>query len=163
MTDRSKKITELVATSSAIANDVMVVVTNTATTAVTKKINVGNLFANITATAAFSNAVSFAANVSMSGALSVGGNTVINANGAWAGSSTGLKGDKGDVGSKGDLGPIGDKGQKGEYGINGDKGQKGETSPVPGPYADDAAAAAGNVAIGEMYYQSSGAVYVRLT
>ena len=34
---------------------------------------------------------------------------------------------------------------------------------IPGPYANDAAAEAGGVAIGSAYYQASGAVVVRLT
>ena len=33
---------------------------------------------------------------------------------------------------------------------------------IPGPYADDAAAAAGGIALGAAYYQVSGQVYVRL-
>jgi hypothetical protein len=34
---------------------------------------------------------------------------------------------------------------------------------VPGPYANDSAAASGGVNVGEMYYQPSGVVYTRLT
>ena len=34
---------------------------------------------------------------------------------------------------------------------------------IPGPYADDAAAAAAGIAVGAAYYQASGQVYVRLT
>lgn len=33
---------------------------------------------------------------------------------------------------------------------------------VPGPYADDAAAAAGGVSVGSLYYRASGQVYTRL-
>lgn len=36
-------------------------------------------------------------------------------------------------------------------------------SKTPGPYADDAAAQAKGVAVGQQYYQSTGAVVVRLT
>lgn len=35
--------------------------------------------------------------------------------------------------------------------------------PTPGPYANDAAAAAANVAVGGVYYRDTGAVYVRLS
>ena len=35
--------------------------------------------------------------------------------------------------------------------------------PVPGPFADDAAAAAAGINIGHAYYLASGAVVVRLT
>jgi hypothetical protein len=161
MTDRSKKITELAAASSAIANDVMVVVTNTATTAVTKKITVGALLANISTNVAISQTLSVA-NVSVSGTISVNGAAVIASNGHWVGSGSGLKGDTGGVGAKGDKGSSGDKGQKGDYGLDGTKGQKGEPSAVPGPYADDAAAAVGGIQVGGMYYQTSGAVYIRL-
>lgn len=45
--DRAKKISELTATTSAVANDQLAIVTNTAGTAVTKKITVGNLFGNV--------------------------------------------------------------------------------------------------------------------
>ena len=34
---------------------------------------------------------------------------------------------------------------------------------IPGPYADDTAAAAAGLAVGSMYYKTGGAVYVRLT
>lgn len=36
-------------------------------------------------------------------------------------------------------------------------------SPLPGPYANDAAAAQASVQVGQMYYQSNGTVVVRLT
>lgn len=36
------------------------------------------------------------------------------------------------------------------------------TFPIPGPYANDAAAKAAKIAIGSAYYQPSGAVVVRL-
>lgn len=35
-------------------------------------------------------------------------------------------------------------------------------SPVPGPFADDSTAAIGGVQVGQMYYQTSGTVVVRL-
>jgi hypothetical protein len=34
--------------------------------------------------------------------------------------------------------------------------------PIPGPYDSDAAAASGGVAVGALYYRSSGSVYKRL-
>lgn len=36
-------------------------------------------------------------------------------------------------------------------------------SPLPGPFADDAAAAIAGIQVGQMYYQTSGTVVVRLT
>jgi len=125
MTDRSKKITELSLVSSAIANDVLVVVTNTATTPVTKKITVGALLANVSTNVAFNQTASFA-NVTVSGTISVSNAVVIAANGQWVGSPSGLKGDKGVFGDKGDTGQTGEKGQKGDYGSDGSKGDKGE-------------------------------------
>ena len=53
----------------------------------------------------------------------VGNTKVIDSSGVWQGPSTGLKGQKGEVGSQGS---VGDKGQKGASGSVGDKGQKGE-------------------------------------
>lgn len=41
-------------------------------------------------------------------------------------------------------------------------GQLTSISVIPGPYVDDAAAAAAGVLVGYPYYQSSGQVYVRL-
>lgn len=49
MPDRAKKISELTAATSAVANDQLIIVTNTAGTAVTKKIVVGNLLGNSSA------------------------------------------------------------------------------------------------------------------
>lgn len=121
MTDRSKKISELTAVSSAVANDVLVVVTNTATTPTAKKITVGNLFANVAANTTFSGRVNVA------NTISVNGSVVIAANGAWIGNSTGLKGEVGSKGDKGELGTTGSKGDKGEYGVDGTKGEKGDS------------------------------------
>jgi hypothetical protein len=125
MTDRSKKITELDATSSVAANDVLVVVTNVDSSAVTKKATVGTLFANVVTTTRFSNTVTFNSNTSLNGTLSVNGSVVIAANGAWVGPSGGLTGVKGDTGDKGEVGSTGDKGQKGDYGVDGAKGETG--------------------------------------
>lgn len=125
MTDRSKKITELDATSSVAANDVLVIVTNVDSTAVTKKATVGTLFANVVTTTRFSNTVTFNSNTSLNGTLSVNGSVVIAANGAWVGSSSGLTGAKGDTGAKGEVGSTGEKGQKGDYGVDGSKGDTG--------------------------------------
>lgn len=48
--------------------------------------------------------------------------------------------------------------------IIGDLTVTGQThAKVPGPYASDAAAASAGVKVGEMYYRSTGIVYVRLT
>jgi hypothetical protein len=156
MTDRSKKITELVSASSAAANDVLVVVTDTSATPATKKITVGSLFSNVRVGASFAGVVNAANGVSVSG------NTVIAANGAWVGSPSGLKGDKGDIGIKGDPGVTGEKGQKGDYGVDGEKGDKGDIMSVAGPYDDDAAASSGNVSVGQLYYTTSGIVRIRL-
>lgn len=41
-------------------------------------------------------------------------------------------------------------------------GQLTAISTIPGPYADDTAAAAAGVQLGYPYYQSTGVVYVRL-
>lgn len=38
----------------------------------------------------------------------------------------------------------------------------GPSGTIAGPYADDTAAAAGGVAIGQLYYDATGAVLVRL-
>lgn len=127
MTDRSKKITELTAASSAVATDVLVAVTNTSSNAVTKKITVGAFFSNVTANTKFSNTVTFGSNTTFSGTVIVGGNTVIAANGAWVGSGSGLKGEVGSKGDTGTTGSKGDKGQKGEYGDKGEVGAKGDT------------------------------------
>lgn len=112
-------MTELAVASSAVANDILIVTTNTATTAVSKKITVGNLFGNVTANATFSGRVNVA------NTISVNGSVVIAANGAWMGSGSGLKGEVGSKGDKGVTGTTGDKGQKGEYGADGSKGEKG--------------------------------------
>jgi hypothetical protein len=52
----------------------------------------------------------------------------------------------------------------GNIDVSGNLTVTGTTSAkVPGPYANDGAAASGGVKVGEMYYQASGVVYVRLT
>lgn len=131
MADRSKKITELTSTSSVTANDVFVVVTDTATSAVTKKVTVGGVFSNVDANVTFNKAITVANGVNIAtGALSVGGVATISANGAWVGNNSGLKGEKGDAGSDGTIGvkgDTGDKGQKGDYGSDGAKGDKGDS------------------------------------
>jgi hypothetical protein len=148
MTDRSKKLSELTALTVATANDAMIVVANVAGNTATRKLTVGNLFANV------STPTSFNANVSLrGGTLSVNNNVVIAANGMWMGSamvSNGSKGEKGDVGTngikgdKGAYGADGAKGDKGEQGIpgtaanKGDKGEKGDSGPTGnlGPKGD---------------------------
>lgn len=48
------------------------------------------------------------------GAVAINGTTIINAQGQWVGSPSGLKGDKGDKGEKGDVGPRGARGDDGK-------------------------------------------------
>ena len=53
----------------------------------------------------------------------------------------------------------------GTYGANvvGNLTVTGTThAKVPGPYANDSAAASAGILVGQMYYQASGQVYVRL-
>lgn len=47
--------------------------------------------------------------------------------------------------------------------IGNSQGQLTSLWPMPGPYADDAAAAAAGVAVGAAYYRASGQVFVRVT
>lgn len=48
--------------------------------------------------------------------------------------------------------------------VNGDLTVSGQThAKVPGPYANDSAAASAGITVGQMYYQASGVVHVRLT
>lgn len=218
MTDRAKKITELTALTNASNDDLLVIVDSPANTAVTKKITVANFFANVATNATFKNTVTVSNTLTVGesadfGSIYLDGSLIVNATGYWVGNSTGLKGQKGEVGSKGDkgevgttgskgdkgevgttgskgdkgdtgdkgnigdkgetdltgakgekgdLGTTGDKGDSGTTGDKGDKGQKGEVSAVPGPYTDDADAQSNGVAVGQMYYRSTGIVYVRL-
>lgn len=227
MTDRAKKITELTALTNASNDDLLVIVDSPANTAVTKKITVANFFANVATNATFKNTVTVSNTLTVGesadfGAIYLDGSLIVNTAGYWVGNSTGLKGQKGEVGSKGDkgevgttgskgdkgevgttgakgdkgetgttgskgdkgdsgstgdkgetgatgakgdkgdLGTTGDKGDLGTTGDKGDKGQKGEVSAVPGPYTDDADAQSNGVAVGQMYYRSTGIVYVRL-
>ena len=215
MTDRAKKITELTALTNASNDDLLVIVDSPANTAVTKKITVANFFANVATNATFKNTVTVSNTLTVGesadfGSIYLDGSLIVNATGYWVGNSTGLKGQKGEVGSKGDKGEVGttgskgdkgdtgakgdkgeigttgSKGDKGEIGTTGakgekgdlgttgskgdlgttgdkgDKGQKGEVSAVPGPYTDDANAQSNGVAVGQMYYRSTGIVYVRL-
>jgi hypothetical protein len=46
--------------------------------------------------------------------------------------------------------------------IGNNQGQLTAISTVPGPYADDAAAAAAGVLVGYSYYRNTGVVYIRL-
>jgi len=68
--------------------------------------------------------------------LSVGGAPVIDANGNWVGSPTGLVGPQGDVGPVGPQGDVGPMGATGPQGLTGDvgpmgpQGLKGDTGPV---------------------------------
>lgn len=47
--------------------------------------------------------------------------------------------------------------------IGNNVGQLTAISTIPGPYADDTAAATAGVLLGYPYYQASGQVYIRLT
>ncbi len=70
--------------------------------------------------------------------ISVGGTTIINSMGEWAGAPTGLigpQGPMGDPGPKGDTGPMGDKGDKGDKGDTGPMGVV-STSTVAGSIAN---------------------------
>jgi len=60
-------------------------------------------------------------------------------------------------------GIVGPTGPQGEIGPTGPAGATGPSMTIPGPYADDSAAASAGVAIGSTYYQTSGQVFVRLT
>lgn len=162
----AKKISELNTLTSATSDDLLVVVDNPSGSPETKKITVANFVGNVasntlirggltvngavtfTNTLSVSKVSTFNANVNVVSDIKVNGTSIVNSTGYWVGSSSGLKGDKGDTGTTGSKG---------------DKGQKGDTSSVPGPYTDDTAAAANGVSVGQMYYRSTGIVYVRLT
>lgn len=79
--------------------------------------------------------------------------------------ATGPTGAAGAVGPTGPQGPggSGPTGPTGDTGLTGPTGPTGATLTVPGPYADDAAAALGGVSVGDPYYQNSGQVFVRLS
>jgi len=76
----------------------------------------------------------------------------------------GIQGSQGIQGIQGVQGVQGIQGIQSLQGIQGLQGTDGATPSIsiPGPYADDTAAAANGVAVGSMYYQTGGAVYVRL-
>jgi len=59
--------------------------------------------------------------------VTVNGTQVIDANGVWTGSATGLQGPKGDTGAQGAQGPQGVKGDTGAQGPQGPQGVKGDT------------------------------------
>jgi len=50
----------------------------------------------------------------------------------------------------------------GDVGAQGSQGAQGPVITIPGPYTDDAAAAANGVSVGSPYYQASGVAYIRL-
>ena len=60
------------------------------------------------------------------GSFYVGSTEVIDTNGAWVGSNSGLKGEPGTNGTNGSKGQKGAAGSNGSNGTNGSKGQKGE-------------------------------------
>lgn len=66
-------------------------------------------------------------NTNVNGGLAIGGNTVINANGQWVGSPTGLVGP---VGPQGPTGPVGPQGPQGPAGAGGPSGPAG----LPGAF-----------------------------
>lgn len=83
--------------------------------------------------------------------------------------SIGVQGSQGAQGSigapssvEGPQGPQGDQGLQGEQGPQGPEGPSGLTS-VPGPYTDDSDAASNGIEIGQLYYNNSGVVSVRLS
>lgn len=189
MADRAKKISELTNLTTPVGEDLLVIVDDPSGTPETKKITVTNFVGNVvpnthlrgtltvngaiilagntvlTKTLSVSNTVSVVGNVNVNGSLLVSNAVVVNSTGYWVGNSSGLKGDKGDIGTlgtKGDKGELGDKGDTGSSGVKGDKGEVGAMPAVPGPYADDSAAASAGVSVGQLYYSSSGVVYIRL-
>ena len=104
MTDRAKKITELTALTNASNDDLLVIVDSPANTAVTKKITVANFFANVATNATFKNTVTVSNTLTVGesadfGSIYLDGSLIVNATGYWVGNSTGLKGQKGEVGS----------------------------------------------------------------
>lgn len=183
MTDRSKKVTDLVSLTNAAAGDLLLIIDDPSGTPESKKITVASFMGNVNthvglkSTLTVNGAVMLAGNTTITKPLTVantatftsnvvvGATAVINSSGNWIGPTTGLKGDKGDAGvagTKGDKGNTGTVGSKGDTGSKGDKGEAGAGN-IPGPYIDDAAAGANGVSVGSPYYQNSGAVYVRLT
>jgi hypothetical protein len=62
MTNRAKKISELVATVSPSSDDLLVIVDSPSANAVTKKVTVGNLMGNSTANVTISNSAILSAN-----------------------------------------------------------------------------------------------------
>lgn len=76
MSDRSKKITELTAVTTVAANDVLVVVTNTATAAVTKKVTVNNFMNSLGVTTSFSQVNTISVGLSYNNTVSYNGNVV---------------------------------------------------------------------------------------
>lgn len=152
MAERAKKISELNAHSNPAANNLLVIVNNPGlANAETMKITLGNLFGNV------------ATNVSISGSVKVGNTTVINSTGFWVGSSSGLQGPQGAQGSIGVTGAQGSTGPTGPQGPTGAQGPQGAISSIPGPFLGDVAASENGVEVGEVYYNFSGAVLVRLS
>ena len=75
MADRAKKISELTAANTAANTDYLLIVTNTAGTAVTKRINFANVAASVFATGG-GNTVLTIGNTTINGRLTTTGNTV---------------------------------------------------------------------------------------
>ncbi|MGB0592525.1 MAG: hypothetical protein ACPGU1_22805 [Myxococcota bacterium] len=67
------------------------------------------------------------------GSLAFAGVVIINAEGEWVGSPTGLVGPKGDAGAPGAPGDKGDTGEQGPAGDPGEKGDPGEQGPAGEP------------------------------
>lgn len=93
MTDRAKKITELTALTNHSSDDLLVIVDSPANNAVTKKITVGNFFANVSTNVTFKNTVTVSNTLTVGesadfGEVYVDGTRVINSTGYWVGSNT---------------------------------------------------------------------------
>jgi hypothetical protein len=80
----------------------------------------------------------------------------------------GTSGYSGEMGTSGYSGEMGTSGYSGEVGTSGYSGEVGTSGysgisfSIPGPYADDSAAATAGVLVGQPYYKSDGFVVVRL-
>lgn len=182
MADRSKKISELNATTSATGDDLLVIVDQPGTAnASTNKITVSNFFANVNTNTIFKQVVSVGSNLSLNTTTFKVGNATVNASVNATGfyingvATTGPQGSQGATGAQGAIGSQGVTGAQGPTGVQGFQGNvgaqgstgaqgaQGAAISIPGPYANDTAAAANGVSVGSPYYQVSGAVYVRLT
>ena len=108
--------------------------------------------------------------VGISGYSGISGATGSNGSIGFSGYSgeVGTSGYSGEVGTSGYSGEMGTSGYSGEMGTSGYSGEMGTSGysgisfSIPGPYADDSAAATAGVLVGQPYYKSDGFVVVRL-